>query len=1121
MAKLSTTLAIQDAFTSKLQTINNSLRRAGEAMTQFRRTAEQPINPPTMPPIKINMGALKEDLDVINQRLKLNPSNAELAAKKMQLLGTATEEAAKKVDKLKSQQAALGAAKVGTEEWTTLQRAINRAELELEEFKGEMNTPSNNAAVKSAESGMNSLASTFSSKGEFIKGIFQGIGQKIVSVFSSAFSTIKSGISGMVSELSSASATWQTFQGNMEMIGMSGGEITKVKGELQDFATQTIYSASDMASTYGQLAAVGTKNTLQLVKGFGGLASAAENPAQAMKTLSQQATQMAAKPKIAWEDYKLVQEQLPGSMAMVAKQMGMSLGDLQKKIQDQTMSTEEFFDAVTAVGNSDSMIKMATSFKTVGQAVDGFKEGLTGKLMPAWEKIQTYGIKAVEKLSNFVDGINFDGLTAWIDGFLPKLESGIGKAIDWLKGAFDTAKAAVDQFMWGFDSTVPETALGTLQTAFDAVKGAIEHVSSALGIGGGNIETFADIGAMVGDVFREACGKIEEFANWVSKLKPETIQKIGEALKIVAGAIIGMKVGGAVFGAISKGIGALKTIGSVVGGIKDLALKLAAVVTGNVGVAGSSAAAAGGTAAVGTASGAAAPSVLQLGGAILMIGGGILLAAAGMWLLVNAAMTLASGGMAAVGALLLMVAIIGGLIAVVIIFGGALAAGAVGLIMFGVGLLLIGIAVFIAAAGLALLATQLPLIAAYGLQAALGLVAIGGAMIIIGIGAIVVSVGLILLGVGLVVVGVAALVAAIGVMMLGAGLIMVGFGVMLAAVGMLLLGVGLSLVASVAMTAATGLMMMMIPVMILAPLSLVLGAGLMLVGAGGLVAAVGIVAFGVGALAASVGVLVLMAAVKAVASSVKTIASNATKAAASLMEMVGSVNVVTAGLDAIKSKAKSAVDGLINAFKGGKGNAQSAGQELGQATSQGVATGIMTGTPLAMAAMSSLMNSVRAIGMAGASSFVSIGVMIGQGLAAGLRSAYGAVAAAASALVEKASEAARAKAQIHSPSRLFAENGDYMGQGLIVGLKNQLANVATAGAKLSESAYNGSNDVPSRSLGTQAVNNTNNSTSDQRSFNFNGDIVIQSTGDTEVDVDKILERLDEKLMETRYGGLAY
>ena len=47
-----------------------------------------------------------------------------------------------------------------------------------------------------------------------------------------------------------------------------------------------------------------------------------------MKTLSQQATQMAAKPKVAWQDFKLMMEQTPAGMAAIAKEMGMSLDEL-------------------------------------------------------------------------------------------------------------------------------------------------------------------------------------------------------------------------------------------------------------------------------------------------------------------------------------------------------------------------------------------------------------------------------------------------------------------------------------------------------------------------------------------------------------------------------------------------------------------------------------------------------------------------------------------------------------------------------------------------------------------------------------------------------------------------
>ena len=126
------------------------------------------------------------------------------------------------------------------------------------------------------------------------------------------------------------------------MNGHTAAEIKSIKGELQDFAEATIYSSSDMASTFAQLEAVGTKNTTKLVKGFGGLAAAAENPTQAMKTLSQQATQMAAKPTVAWEDFKLMLEQTPAGISAVAKQMGKSTQSLIKDVQNGKLATEDF-----------------------------------------------------------------------------------------------------------------------------------------------------------------------------------------------------------------------------------------------------------------------------------------------------------------------------------------------------------------------------------------------------------------------------------------------------------------------------------------------------------------------------------------------------------------------------------------------------------------------------------------------------------------------------------------------------------------------------------------------------------------------------------------------------------
>ena len=233
-------------------------------------------------------------------------------------------------------------------------------------------------------------------------------GTFVGNVFFKGAAIVTAGLGDIVQGLDESSKAWQTFEGNMHEFGKTDKEIKNVKGELQTFAQQSIYSASDMASTYSQLAAVGTKNTTELVKGFGGLSAAAEDPKQAMKTLSQQATQMAAKPKVAWEDFKLILEQSPAGMSAVAKQMGMSVGELTTKVQDGTVKTQDMFDAIAKAGNSKSFSKMATNYKTVGEAVDGLEEGITNKLQPAFDGMSKVGIKAISGIANKFDNMNLN-----------------------------------------------------------------------------------------------------------------------------------------------------------------------------------------------------------------------------------------------------------------------------------------------------------------------------------------------------------------------------------------------------------------------------------------------------------------------------------------------------------------------------------------------------------------------------------------------------------------------------------------------------------------------------------------------------------------------------------------
>lgn len=257
-------------------------------------------------------------------------------------------------------------------------------------------------------------------------GIFGGVlkANLASSAITGGLNLLKSGIQNVVSaigslsgDLSESSKAWQTFETNAST-KHSQSEIQAVKKELQDFATATIYSSSDMASTYSQLDAVGVASAQNLVKAFGGLAAASADPAQAMSTLSQQATQMAAKPKVAWEDFKLMLEQSPAGMAAVASEMRMSVQELITNIQAGTVSTTDFFNAVEKAGTSDKFTKMATEYKTVDQAMDGLRETAVNKLQPAFDMISQVGINAISGISDSLDGVNIDGLaTAMLPAF--------------------------------------------------------------------------------------------------------------------------------------------------------------------------------------------------------------------------------------------------------------------------------------------------------------------------------------------------------------------------------------------------------------------------------------------------------------------------------------------------------------------------------------------------------------------------------------------------------------------------------------------------------------------------------------------------------------------------------
>ena len=892
------------------------------------------------------------------------------------------------------------------------------------------------STMKSALGYTNNLKSTLTSGIGF--GAMMAIGQKAISV-------VANSTAGLVNEIDSSNAAWKTFSSNMQMVGKNTDEIVGIKKELQAFAEQTIYSSSDMASTFSQLEAVGTKNTTKLVKGFGGLAAAAENPQQAMKTLSQQATQMAAKPTVAWMDFKLMLEQTPAGIAAVAKQMGKTTSQLVTDVQDGKVSTEEFFDAISAVGTNDAFTKLATTYKTAGQAMDGLQETVANKLTPSFDVLSGVAISCISGIIDKMGEIDGGALATKVSGFVDNASKywSVFKA-DFIevKNAFGDAVSAIvgdiGELTGAFGSTESVNSfsdvLGVATNALTTFAGFCEEHSETIAkvitilpklyIAYKGFKIVKAVALFVG-AFTGAIGGLAKMG--LSKLAPNLFNvakgqdEVGKSSgssskKMVASAKAFMMLGVGVltisagFYLLAQSAVAVANAGPLaVGVLAGLVITVSALSVGMVKMLSSMK---GGT-----------KKLSAMSTAMLALGASILLISAGFWILSNAAVNLASAGPLAVGAMLGMSVAIGALLLVAKSVAPTLTAGAVGFMAFGAAVTLAGVGMMFMSNAAISLANAGP----WAIGVMVGMVAIIAA-----------------LAVGAAALGPALTVGAVGFVAFGAAIVLVGAGALLAAAALNVVAGVLPTVVQYGAQGAVSIAALGAGMLVFAVGATMAGAGCMILGAGLLVAAAGLVVFGAGMTVASAGTVVMSLALKTVNSSMKSIASNAKSAKSSLTSMTSSIDVVNSGLDALGNKAKSGINKLTSAFSNGAGKAQSSAQTM----MNGFNSGIRTGGNMAVATSRSITNSIVSSMRSASSGSYSCGVYIGQGLANGMKSQLGIVRSVAVQLAAAAEEAIRAKAKIHSPSRISDKLGQYWGEGWIGGLISKVKDAWKAAKEL-------------------------------------------------------------------------
>ncbi|MEG1433814.1 tape measure protein [Eubacterium sp.] len=857
------------------------------------------------------------------------------------------------------------------------------------------------ATMKSALGYTDNLKSTLTGGLGF--GVMMGIGQQ-------AFSAISSGFSSLTKEAVTSSDSMQKLQQAMRFSGYSEAEINRVAGAtgtLKTYADKTVFSLQDVMSTFGALSANGVKDADKLTEAVGNAVAVFGGGAQEFSGVALAFSQAMATGALHAQDWNQIvnaSPQLAGGLRKELIKLNPVLEDDFKGAMEQGAITADLLgEAMNNIGMTDMAKEAATSVNTF--------EGAMGNLEAT--------------VSSGVMGIYDSFAKAGIVGAINNMNAGIGAGFDWLNGALPDFISTASLYLESLGNAAMELS-GPFKEAFGAVMDSLAELNGSFG-SVESVGSFRDSVNGVKDALMGAAGFIKDHADSIARVI-DVLPKLLVAYKgfQIVKAIVPFQ------SAFSKAINdmAAKKIGTI-------AAKLFGIAAGET--------------AAGTASQTSASQVLKAAVAFLILGAGVLLIAAGIGVLVYSAIQLAQAGPMAAVALLGLVVVVGLFMAAAALLGPALTAGAIGLVAFGIAMLLVGAGALLASLGLAIVAQVLPTITEYGLQGAGAILALGGAMAIFAVGAalagvacVVLAAGLIVVGVGLLAVGVGAGVASIGMAAMAATSLLLGAGLLITGVAVTVIALALPLIAVGALLATVGLAGMLASSLLLSVALMAMVIPLGLAGAALLVSAAGALAFGFAMTGASAGVLIMAGALVAVNASMGSIADNARSAEQSITSMVGAVDVVNAGLDALGGLAKSTVADIVNAFSSGAGNAQGAAGKL----MAGFNNGLRTGGNTAISAAGDISRSVGDRLRSASDGAYSNGYNVGSGLASGMYGSLGEVTAAADALVSEVDRAIRAKAQIHSPARLTQKLGKYLGLGVPKGIESTLGRVKKASQKL-------------------------------------------------------------------------
>lgn len=923
------------------------------------------------------------------------------------------------------------------------------------------------ATDKNMTSTMKKALGSCQSFGDRVKSIVAGVG--ITKVIGTSMNVLSSSLDGAIDRFD----TMQSYPKVMKSLGFEVEQSQKSVAKLNQSVQGLPTSLADVVTTSKSLAAVtgnidkATDTTIALNHAFLASGSSSEDASRGL----QQYSQMLAKGTVDMQSWRTLQETMAPALTKVAKKLGITSGnanELYAALQNGTITFDQFNDAMIECdtetgGFADTALEASKGIKTsmtnIKSAVQNLEQGFMSAMNNMLKSKAMGGLvdnleKIKSKIYDFRNSImetKDDGLT-W--DFKPGVMENVSKAMDWLADRANNAKNMIKQFYDGFMKT---DAVQNAITMFDKIKDAIGNVMDKLQ----NSKVFEQLGQDIGNIIAKVEDVTSKIADFIANLKTEDVKKFASAVKLLAGAFVGVKVGSKL----------TSTIKGVVGSAQSGYSKLKSIMDKIKGV--------GGTEGAPTSS-PSSSGVSDIGNASIQTAQKTSKAAQiinsafeGISNVISSVCEGAKGIITSLGDAVSNVfeglgngikSALEGVGTVIESFGTAISTVAQG----------IGQGLATAFTGLGTAIAMVPPTTWLALAAAI--LATGAAMALVG------SQGE---GLQMVLEGVADVVSACGPVIKdvfeGISDVITSFGETVSGILNSVSGVIKSIGQS-ALNAGKGFKQLANGIKIITSLNLIdMGASLGAVAVG--IGAIATASSGMGDIGAQMMALataltmivstqagieslsatipslsdalsslsgisepltVASGAMTAFAGAIAPVASSVMATATSIAMLVTVASTISSAFTSASSASVTSINAIVTAMTNAEAKATTSGTVMGTKFTKGLSSGLKTGVSVAKSSCQSILSAFNSC----QSRAYYCGQMIGQGLANGLRASEGSVRAAAASLAAAADAAIQAKAKIGSPSKVTRKDGMWIGKGFVLGLESMYSDVKRASEDL-------------------------------------------------------------------------